>query len=156
MAARTRLYRRPVGWCDPRLPAPEGVVRQRGHARRHRAGFWEHRLAGGDYGVCLDGWPGEHDPGHVLQSAEPRTDLSVRGRRIHYPRGTLGQPDQWGIDESGALIRPGPGALELFQLLDLHRGSDRWCAASRWHRLYSAGSWDRHPGCAGKIGGGCG
>ena len=99
--------------------------------------------------------PGEHDPGDGLSSAEPRADLGVWGGRLHHPGGTLGQPDQWGFDESGALIRPGSGALELFQLLDLHRGSDRGCAASRWHRLYSAGSWDRHPGSAGEIGGGC-
>ena len=68
--------------------------------------------------------------GTSLQGAEPRADLGVRGGCIHHPRRTLVKPDQWGVDESGAFVRSGPGALELFQLLGLHRGPDRRCARS--------------------------
>ena len=65
---------------------------------------------------------------------------------------------QWGVDESSALIRPGPGPLELFQLLDIPRRSDRGGAACRGHRLYLARSWGgcrRHQCHAGEIGRDC-
>ena len=119
----------------------KAIIRQRGHARRHRARSGHHRLDGVDYGVCTDCRPGEHDPGDSLQSAEPRAYLGVRGRCVHHPRRTVGKPDQWSIDESGALLWPGPGALELLQLLGVHCGSDRGWVACRRHRLHPAGSW---------------
>ncbi len=85
-------------------------------------------------------------PGYIIAqligstlAAESRADLGVRGGCIHYSRRALVKPDQWGIHESGAFVRPGPGAVELFQLLGVPRGSDRGCARCGRHRLHPAG-----------------
>ena len=91
VAARARLYHRPVGRSHPRLPAPEGdcsATRACSAPLSRVQGAMSGRR---DYGVCLDGRPGEHDPGDGLQSAEPRADLGVRGGCIHHPRRDSGQ-----------------------------------------------------------------
>ena len=96
--------------------------------------------------------------GTASQSAKPRANLGFRCGRVHHPRRALVEPDQWGVDESGAIVRPGSGAPRLLSLLGVHRGSDRGWAACRGHRLHPAGPWGRfvrRPSCAGKIGGDC-
>ncbi len=67
--------------------------------------------------------------------AEPRADLGVRSGGLHHPRWALVEPDQRGLDESGPLFWPGSGAARLLPLLGIHRGTDRWWAPGRRHRL---------------------
>lgn len=88
--------------------------------------------------------------------AEPGADICPRSCRLYYPRRTLVQPNQWGVDEPGTIFWTRSRAPRLLTLLGIPRGPDRWRPYRRWIRLYSPGTRRRrvgHPSRTGDTGG---
>ena len=72
----------------------------------------------------------QRHPRHRIGCAEHRHVRRVRRRRLHRPRGPVGQPDLGRLDESGAHVRPRSRRHRLHELLGLRRRADR--SARHW------------------------
>ena len=79
------------------------------------------RLAGAADGGGAHARARERDPGYGLGRPEHRHLRSARRRRLHRPRGPVGQPDLGGVDEPRPHVRTRPRRDDVHRLLGLRR-----------------------------------